>query len=815
MIEHPAFLHEPWKLIESELQLDVLAQTESIFALSNGHIGLRGNLEEGEPHGLPGTYLNSFCELRPYNFAESAYGQPESGQTVVNVTNGKLIRLLVGDEPFDVRYGKLLAHRRVLDMREGTLRREAEWESPGRRRVAVRTARLVSLTQRAVAAISYEVEAVSHDVRVVIQSALVANEELPALTERSRASGDPPDPRASAYLESPLVAVEHNVEGQMVLLVHQTKVSGFRVAALMDHEMLELSDDHEILAKSSPDAAKVTVIANLRPGQKLRFIKYLAYGWSSTRSLPALKDQVVGAAQAARHSGFEGLLAEQREYLDRFWEGADVEVEGDDRVQQAVRFGLFHVLQASARAEVRPIPAKGLTGPGYDGHAFWDTETFVVPVLTRTAPEAAADVIRWRHSTLPTARARAQQLGRKGAAFPWRTILGEECSGYWPASTAAVHLNADVADAAVTCLDATGDEALAEDVTELLVETARLWASLGSYDDGRGFRIDGVTGPDEYSALADNNVYTNLMAQANLRRAAELVERYPRRAEALGVGDEEVRAWRKAADEMVVPYDDKLQVHQQADGFTRHNRWDFASTGLDRYPLMLHYAYFDLYRSQVVKQADLVLALYKRGEAFSAEQKDRDFRYYEAITVRDSSLSAAVQSIVAAELGYVELAYDYLVEAALIDLDDFEHNTRDGLHMAALAGGWLALVAGLGGMRAAGSSLSFAPKLPPRLKRLCFRIRHQSFRLEVDVSAQSATYSLQADEVGPEGKAGGAAGRGLSGEGAGLNLLHYGQQLSLTVAQPVTMGIPPVVAGGDPPSQPPGRAPRRWKAASV
>ena len=227
------------------------------------------------------------------------------------------------------------------------------------------------------------------------------------------------------------------------------------------------------------------------------------------------------------------------------------------RSQQAVRFSLFHVLQAGARAEGRAIPAKGLTGPGYDGHAFWDTETFVLPVLTYTAPEAVADALRWRHSTLPLATERARQLGLDGAAFPWRTITGAECSGYWPAGTAAFHIGADIAAAVVRYVEATGDEAFERDVgLELLVETARLWRSLGHHDAQGRFRIDGVTGPDEYSAVADNNVYTNLMAQHNLRAAADAAERHPDRAGLLGVDDEEMAAWRDAAKAMFIPYDD-------------------------------------------------------------------------------------------------------------------------------------------------------------------------------------------------------------------------------------------------------------------
>ena len=401
-------------------------------------------------------------------------------------------------------------------------------------------------------------------------------------------------------------------------------------------------------------------------------------------------------------------------------------------MQQAVRFALFHAVQAAARAEQRAIPAKGLTGPGYDGHCFWDTETYVLPMLTYSLPRAVADALRWRQSTLPMATERAAQLGLSGAAFPWRTIAGEECSAYWPAGTAAFHVNADIADAVIRYVEASGDETFERDTgLELLAQTARLWRSLGHHDAEGHFRIDGVTGPDEYSAIADNNVYTNLMAQRNLYGAAETAARHPHRAHDLGITEEEMAGWRDAAGAMLIPYDSVLGVHPQAEGFTEHEVWDFARTPSECYPLLLHYPYFDLYRKQVVKQADLVLALWLRGDAFTDEQKARNFEYYEALTVRDSSLSAGAQAVIAAEVGHLELAFDYLREAALLDLNDLEHNTSDGLHMAALAGSWIALIAGFGGMRDTGGTLCFAPRLPERLTRLAFTLSPRRRRLHV------------------------------------------------------------------------------------
>jgi alpha,alpha-trehalose phosphorylase len=541
-----------------------------------------------------------------------------------------------------------------------------------------------------------------------------------------------------------------------------------------------------VLVESSPDVGRCTVAAEVPMGQQLRIVKFIGYGWSSQRSRPALHDQVTGALSFACLVGWDGVVAEQRKYLDDFWAGADVEVGGDAEIQQAVRFGLFHILQSGARAENRPIAAKGLTGPGYDGHTFWDTETFVLPVLTYTQPPAAADVLRWRQLVLPEARAHATDLGLAGAAFPWRTIRGTECSGYWPAGTAAFHINADIADAVVRYIDATQDEQFERETgLDILVETARLWRSLGHHDaDGR-FRIDGVTGPDEYSAIADNNVYTNLMAQRNLFAAADLAGKHMDVASGLGVTTEEAAAWRDAATAVMIPYDERFGVHCQSEGFTDHARWDFANTPPENYPLLLHYPYFQLYRKQVVKQADLVLAMHLRGDAFSPEEKARNFAYYEALTVRDSSLSACTQAVIAAEVGQLELAHDYLAEAALMDLHDFEHNTRDGLHMASLAGAWTALVAGFGGMRAADGKLAFSPRLPGGIVGLTFRLRYRGRLLRVDVHAEEARYELL--------------------EGEPLPITHHGRKLEVR-DKPATRAIPRITPGPRP-TQPQGRPP--------
>jgi alpha,alpha-trehalose phosphorylase len=772
---------EAWSFSEHGISLEGLAQSESLFALSNGHIGLRGNLDEGEPVGISGTYLNGFYESFPLEYGERGYGFAEDGQAIVNVPDGKIIRLQVEDEPLDIHRGRLEHHERHLNFRTGLLERELRWRTASGHAVKVTSKRLVSLSLRSVAAILYEVEAVDHDVRVALQSNLQA-------AQSKIVEGD--DPRKAKALGDVLESRLSVQEDLRVVLGHQTRRSGLSVASGMDHRV-EIEGEMAHLIQCEDDLGRVTLSAELAPGQKLRLFKVVSYHWSSQQSVEWLRDQVDASLESALAEGFDGLVDEQRKVLDRYWERADIEIEGDEQLQQALRFAMFHVFQAAARNEGRAIPAKGLTGTGYDGHAFWDTETFVLPILTFTAPATVRHALEWRHSILDSARERAQQLDLEGAAFPWRTIHGEECSGYWPAGTAAFHVNADIASAVRRYIAVTGDEEFERRFgCELLVETARLWASLGHHDEFGAFRIDGVTGPDEYSALVDNNVFTNLMAQQNLLVAAESAKQHPDVAERLGVDADERRAWIRAAEAMHVPYDERRGIHPQDDSFLDHQPWDFDSTPADRYPLLLYYPYFQLYRQQVVKQADLVLAMHARGDAFTPEQKLANFDYYEQISVRDSSLSAATQAVIAAEVGHLDLAREYLWEASRVDLDDLHHNTADGLHMASLAGAVIATVAGFGGLRDHWGKLTFKPRLPDGIDRLCFGIDVRGVLLRVEVLQEEANYHVE--------------------RGEGLRFTHWDEVLELSEGEGRTMAIPP--APDLPrPTQPPGREPGRGR----
>ncbi|WP_354699375.1 putative glycosyl hydrolase [Paraconexibacter sp. AEG42_29] len=769
---------DPWALTEEGIDLDNLGRAESLFALSNGHIGLRGNLDEGEPRELSGTYLNGFYESYPLEYGERGYGFAEDGQVVVNVTDGKLIRLQVEDEPLDVHRGALEEHTRRLDFRTGTLERTLIWRSSGGHRVRVTTRRLVSLSLRSIVAISYEVEALDGPVRVALQSNLQANER------QVQGSGDPRKAKQLQDTLEPCLHVDHDLR---VVLAHRTRESRLVCAAGMDH-LIEHDGHPTQLTRSEPDFGRVTLSAELEPGSPLKLTKLLAYHWSGQQSVEWLRDQVDASLESARDEGFDGLLDAQREIMDEFWSRGDIVIDGDDELQQALRFAMFQLCQQSFHASGRALAAKGLTGTGYDGHAFWDTEGYVLPVLTYVMPKVVRAALEWRHSTLDLARERAAQLGLGGATLPWRTIHGEECSGYWPASTAAFHVNAAVAGAVVRYVTATGDTEFGAGAgLELLVESARLWVSLGFHDDAGAFHLPGVTGPDEYTALVDDNVYTNLTAQQNLWSAAAAADRYGDAAAVLGVDDDERAAWVRAADAMHVPYDEERGLHPQDSAFLEHETWDFEATPAEHYPLLLHYPYVRLYARQVIKQADLVLAMHVRGDAFTPEQKRANFDYYESITVRDSSLSACTQAVMAAEVGHLDLAMDHLREAAFMDVRDLARNTGDGVHLASLAGAVIAVVAGLGGFRDHAGTITFRPRLPAGIDRLCFPVTVGGTLLRVELADGRARYTVEGD--------------------GSFELTHEQERCVVTADEPAEHPLAPWPHDRVPPSQPAGREP--------
>jgi len=766
----------PWSVREPHVSAAGLGAAEAIFALSNGYVGIRGTLDEVEPCVERGTYLAGVHETHPLVYPEGGYGHPEEGQAIVAVPDGTPLRLVVDGAALDVRETEPEVHERTLDLRGGTLDRRVRWRAPSGTTLELRTRRLVSLTERSVCGIRYELRAVDGPAHVVVRSELTVGETPPEV--------ESDDPRVAEALDNPFTVLESHRSRTGGTLAVRTRRTGITVAASMEHDVEGAA---AVETETGQDQVVTTVTAALAAGDRLGLTKTLGYAWSRDATEGSMVDRAVAAVRSGRDGGWERLLADQREALDAFWDRADVEVDGDPELQQALRYDLFQVYCAAAQTSDAPVGAKGLTGAGYNGHTFWDVEGFVLPVLSLVAPAAAERLLRWRASTLDAARERAGVLEWEGATFAWRTIDGHEVSAYWPASTAAVHVNADVARAFWLHADVTGQDLDALGGRDVLVETARLWMSLGHEDVDGGWHVFGVTGPDEYTGVVDDNVFTNLMARRNLLRAADACDATPERARQLGVTDEEVTAWRRAADAVHVPWDEHRGVHPANESFTTYREWRFADKR-DSYPVEEHQHYAKFYRRQVVKQADLVLALWWCRDDFTDEEVAADLEYYEARTVRDSSLSAAAQAVVCARAQHPDLALRYLREAALVDLRDVQGDTAEGLHLASIAGAWLALAAGLGGLREDREQLELAPLLPTGLRRIRYHVTWRGAVLRVETTADGTALTLR---DGPGSVAVVVDGRQVVVDGEGV-------RVPLRAAAPLR----------EEPTQPVGREPR-------
>ena len=739
---------DPWRLVEPEPPSpDELGTAETLFSVGNGYLGMRGNIEEGRDSHTHGTFVNGFHETWDIRHAEEAFGFARVGQTIVNAPDAKVIRLYVDDEPLLLPIADLLEYERAIDFSTGVLTRDLLWRTPSGKQVKITSSRMVSFTQRHLAVLTFEVTLLDAHAPVAISSQILNRQDgEDEYHVRSKAMGEGFDPRKAEHLHGRVLVPESHggdVESGRVTLGFRCTNSGMTIGVAADHQ-LETENAFTTSVHTDDDLAKLTFRIDAEPGRPIRLTKFVSY--HTSRGVPSreLLDRCHRTLDRARAEGVQHQLDEQRSWLDDFWARSDVEVAGQPEIQQAIRWNLFQISQSSARAEGTGIAAKGVSGSGYGGHYFWDTEIYVLPFLTYTSPRYARNALRFRYTLLDAARRRAEQLSQHGALFPWRTINGEEASAYYAAGTAQYHIDADISFALTQYVRATGDvDFLLTEGIDILVETARMWADLGfwrSEEDGT-FHIHGVTGPDEYTTVVNDNLFTNVMARFNLRSAADAVRLlaardgfgYEQMLERLDLDLAEVAAWDRAADQMAIPFDEHLGVHPQHEHFLQREVWDLANTPADKRPLLLNFHPLVIYRFQVLKQADVVLALYLQGDQFSDEQKRADFEYYDPITTGDSTLSAVVQSIIAAEVGYHELALGYFRSALFVDLADLHKNSTDGVHVASTGGVWNALVGGFGGFRDHGGRFTIDPRLPEEWSELTYRITLAGTRVRVTV----------------------------------------------------------------------------------
>lgn len=765
-----SYSSDNWKISEKFPTWEALRehwyQNESIFALGNGYIGMRGTFEEGlkttrHPNtpakdgsvvGVDGTYLNGFYESQKIKYPESAYAYAENSQTMLNVPNGKIINVFLGDseEPLHIDTGMFSDYSRTLNMDSGLLERKLSWQSQNGLKVDVQVKRLVSFKRPNIAAIEFRL--IPH-FNGSIKFESILNGNVQNVSAES-------DPRIGSHLDG---CVLNSVDDPIKLpeggiLQQVTAHSKLLLVSAMDNQLEPASKptgvttDYQGAKEEKDNVIKVVYEVQAEDGTPITLYKFIAYAYASqnSASFDSLVTHIQKELTDARQLGFAGLEDEQRAYMDHFWEQANVSIKGkgDDvaQLQEGIRFNMFHMLQAAGRNGQTNIGSKGLTGEGYDGHYFWDTEMFAAPFFQFVEPEVCRKLLEYRFGILDHARQRARQLSHpRGAAYAWRTINGEECSAFFPAGTAQYHLNADIAYAIRSYVASTEDtQFLVDQGAEIIFETARLWADLGEYVPARGnaFCIHNVTGPDEYTAIVDNNCFTNMMAQENLRYACEvahwLKETHPDDYDKIAskleppLAKEEISEWTRAADAMYIPYDPQTGLFAQDDGFFNRAAWKWDWGKRDGKDVLLkRFHYLVIYRHQICKQADVVLALYLLPNRATLEEKRRNFNYYEQITTHDSSLSTCTFGIVASEIGYHGRAYNYFMETARMDLDDHHGNVTAGVHIANMAGTWMSLVNGFAGLRLeAGRHLAesiphYKPYLPDQWDEYSFRVCHR------------------------------------------------------------------------------------------
>ncbi len=754
-MDRTRFPIDEWALVETAHESADLGTTETLFAVGNGYLGMRANPEEGRDAIAHGTFVNGFYETWRIHHAEEAFGFAKTGQTVVNVPDTKVMKVYVDDEPFLLSTADLDEYERRLDFREGVLRRHVVWRTPSGKLVQIDTTRMVSFTERHLALMTIEVTMLEGSAPVVISSQVLnradGSDEYFRPHDVQSTSFDPR--KAAQFGHRVLEPQGHWNSDRRVVLGYRTAASAMTIGVGVDHS-IETENVYEALTDAEPDRAKIVFRVHAEQGKPIKVTKAAAYHTSDLVPVRELFDRCRRTLDRVIEQGFEHYLAAQRDWLAEFWKGSDVNTPGQGGIQQAVRWCLYQLAQAAARADSTGVAVKGVTGSGYEGHYFWDTDVYVVPFLIYTSPWMARNALRFRYQILGKARERAADLTLRGALFPWRTISGDEASAYYAAGTAQYHIDADVAFALGKYEEITGDlEFMYREGAEVLVETARMWADLGFWRVNikqKSFHIHSVTGPDEYTTVVNNNLYTNVMARANLRNAAALMRRmreeatadYERLAARLELRDEEILEWEECAEGMFIPFDETLGVHPQDEHFLERELWDLPATPLNKRPLLLHYHPLVIYRYQVLKQADVVLAMFLQGDQFTLLEKRSNFDYYDPITTGDSTLSAVVQSIIAAEVGYGDLAERYFLHGLFVDLADLHRNTLDGVHIASAGGVWNGLVYGFGGMRDYGGNLSFDPRLPVGWPELSFRLRVRGTLLNVAVRANEIEFAV-------------------------------------------------------------------------
>lgn len=731
--------------------ISTIKKNETLFTLGNGYLGMRGDLILPGKSFQSGTYINGFYEKGPICYGEKAYGYAENWQTMIGIPEGKELKIKINNKSLFSDGGRFLDNSRVLNMKDANSEWSFIWEDSNKNIISGKITTVVPFEMKGTVLFIWEINLPKDGSDIQLESKLYYNKPVKSDTD---------DPRISAHFNGNSIIVEKEIEtgGERFLNIATTG-SNLLLSCQMNHEVTGVDFNPEFeniengyIEKWSGSGSK-----------NITIVKSVCYSYSGKNSKESIKKSVIDGISKVKKIGYQKLLENQKLFMDQFWKRSDIKVKGSNEVQISLRFNFFHLLQSTGRDGKRSIAAKGLSGPGYEGHYFWDAETYILPFFIYTNPDIARSMLLYRISILDKARQRAQILGHKGVLFPWRTINGEESSAYFPAGTAQFHINADIALGLTKYLEVTGDTTILDDGgVELLRGTANFWCSLGSYINGKGFCFNTVTGPDEYTAMVDNNYFTNLMAKNNLLASAKWLKNISPKSE--------LELWLTRARQVYLPIE--REVTPQDDSFFNKERWDFENTDESKYPLLLNFHPLNIYRKQVLKQADVIMAGSLNRSNFPPGLLKRNFDYYEEITTRDSSLSACAQGINAFWLGYEDLSWEYFLETVHTDIKDLHDNVFHGLHTASMGGAFLMIFYGFIGLETFNNSVRFRPKLPKKLECIESNITVQGSLLNIVMEKNSIIYTaLDSDIV----------------------FYHFSDEIKIKKGESITLGIDPKI----------------------
>lgn len=718
---------ENWIIEQTEFSEESINQhMESLFTQGNGYLGMRGDSQFSNHIHQKGTFINGFYESGPITYGEKAYGYAENWQTIIPLPEAKDLKIKINNRDIFSNHKGFTWRKRSLNLKESFSEWDFQWKDQEGREYGGIVKILIPFESTGIVLFQWNLVLPEDESQIVVESPLI-------FQVGGESHSD--DPRLPGHFDGSSLSIVKEIRQNRGVLSIKTGGSRLHMSCTMAHMW-----EGVLVNSSRIEECRDGFIQKMegKASKKISITKAVSYSYGHESQSQEIKEFVLKEVHKANQSTYTEHQNIQKKFMERFWKQSDVQIEGDREAQISLRYNLFQLLQSTGRDGKRSIAAKGLSGSGYEGHYFWDAETYILPVFIYTIPSIARSMLMYRISILKEAENRAEQMGHQGVLFPWRTINGEESSAYFPAGTAQYHINSDIALGLDKYLDVTGDlSILSEGGDRLLAGTARFWADLGTMVQGKGFCFNTVTGPDEYTALVDNNYYTNISARENLRVAAKWLKGY--------VSDDEIGDWIEKSEQVYLPSEGT--VTPQDDSFLNKEAWDFEGTRDDQYPLLLHFHPLNIYRKKVLKQADVIMAQVLFPGEMTIEQKRLNFDYYEQLTTRDSSLSACAQGINAFWLGYDSLAWEYFNETLHTDRKDLHKNVLHGLHTASMGGSYLMVINGYLGLELIKGTLCLKPRLPEHLSNLSLNISLRKGFLHLDMNKDRIIYRAEDDDM--------------------------------------------------------------------